>query len=97
MKSISSTCASRGRLVPAARSLGRLKVLRVSNAFKRPVVQPPVVTPEEKTLQSVVETGIRGSIAMAAAYALHLNLSAWLAARFTEAGVVTCSLCINES
>jgi hypothetical protein len=42
-----------------AKSLGRLRVLRVSNAFKRPVVQPPVVTPEEKTLQSMVETGIR--------------------------------------
>jgi hypothetical protein len=44
---------------PSTSSLGRLKVLRVSNAFKRPVAQPPVVTPEEKTLQSMVETGIR--------------------------------------
>ncbi|KAF8059427.1 hypothetical protein HT031_005232 [Scenedesmus sp. PABB004] len=58
------------RLSPAARR----RASHRRGAFRSPDDLPPATTPEERTLQSLVETGVRGSIAMAAAYALHLSI-----------------------
>eukprot|EP00879_Flechtneria_rotunda_P028281 GHRR01030380.1.p1 GENE.GHRR01030380.1~~GHRR01030380.1.p1 ORF type:complete len:238 (+),score=71.17 GHRR01030380.1:378-1091(+) len=84
-----ATCYRSLGLISTSNQLrtGSLASLSICHAIKKPAMPPPFVSPEDKTLQSILETGIKGSFAVVAASALHLNVFQHL--HFSASNLIT--------